>query len=211
VTATRADDLAIAAVSAEDETSGGQSREETVDAQPDDAAGASTDQHPPISGRVAWSKIAVYGLLPFLAMALTTGSGYLKFHDMTMRDSLVAQTESAEAAKEGTAAILSYRADSVEQDLNSARDRLTGQFQDAYSGLIRDVVIPGSKQRHITAVATVPAVAPVSATSNHAVVLVFVDQTVTLGNDPPTETASSVRVTLDDVSGRWLISGFDPI
>jgi Mce-associated membrane protein len=51
----------------------------------------------------------------------------------------------------------------------------------------------------------------VSATSDHAVVLVFVDQTVTVGRDAPSNTASSVRVTLDKVKGRWLVSGFDPI
>jgi Mce-associated membrane protein len=43
------------------------------------------------------------------------------------------------------------------------------------------------------------------------VVLAFVDQTTTIGNDAPTDTASSVRVTLDKVDSRWLISGFDPV
>jgi Mce-associated membrane protein len=37
------------------------------------------------------------------------------------------------------------------------------------------------------------------------VVLVFVNQTVAVGNDPPTDTASNVRVTLDKIGGRWLI------
>ena len=40
--------------------------------------------------------------------------------------------------------------------------------------------------------------------------LVFVNQTVIVGNDAPTVTASSVRVTLDKVGDRWLISKFDP-
>jgi Mce-associated membrane protein len=41
--------------------------------------------------------------------------------------------------------------------------------------------------------------------------MVFVNQTVIIGADAPTDTASSVRVDLDNVDGRWLISGFDPI
>jgi Mce-associated membrane protein len=53
--------------------------------------------------------------------------------------------------------------------------------------------------------------ASVSATENHAVVLAFVDQTLTMGNAAPTNTASSVRVTVDKVGGRWLISQLDPI
>ena len=59
--------------------------------------------------------------------------------------------------------------------------------------------------------ATVPAAASLSASENHAVVLVFVDQTLTMGNQAPGNTASSVRVTLENIDGRWLISQFDPI
>jgi Mce-associated membrane protein len=40
---------------------------------------------------------------------------------------------------------------------------------------------------------------------------VYVDQTVTVGNDAPTDTASTVRVTMEKVGNRWLISSFDPI
>jgi Mce-associated membrane protein len=57
----------------------------------------------------------------------------------------------------------------------------------------------------------VPAAASVSADPGHAVVLVFVNQTVTMGTGVPTDTASSVRITLDKVDGRWLISKFDPV
>ncbi|CDO88935.1 hypothetical protein AWC29_22040 [Mycobacterium triplex] len=53
--------------------------------------------------------------------------------------------------------------------------------------------------------------ASVSAATNHAVVLLFVNQTIVVGQDAPTSTASSVRVTLDRIGGRWLISQFDPV
>jgi len=43
------------------------------------------------------------------------------------------------------------------------------------------------------------------------VALVFVNQTVIVGTDPPSATASSVRVTMDKIGPRWLISGFDPV
>jgi Mce-associated membrane protein len=75
----------------------------------------------------------------------------------------------------------------------------------------RDVLIPNSKEKQVSAVARVPAAASVSASENHAVVLVFVDQTVTVGTSPPADAASSVRVTLDKVGERWLISGFDQL
>lgn len=50
-----------------------------------------------------------------------------------------------------------------------------------------------------------------TANPKHAVVLLFVDQTVIIGTDAPTDTASTVRVSLDKVGNRWLISSFDPI
>ena len=82
------------------------------------------------------------------------------------------------------------------------------------------MVIPGAKEKQISAVANVPEAASVSANpvcalrwfrfTCHAVVLVFVNQTVVVGTGAPTDTASSVRITLDKVGDRWLISEFDP-
>jgi Mce-associated membrane protein len=42
-------------------------------------------------------------------------------------------------------------------------------------------------------------------------VLVFVNQIVTVAGGPPSNTASTVRVTLDKPGAQWLVSGFDPI
>lgn len=50
-----------------------------------------------------------------------------------------------------------------------------------------------------------------SASADRAEVLVFVNQTVTVGDDPPTDTASSVRVTLDKIGGRWLSYAFESV
>jgi Mce-associated membrane protein len=131
--------------------------------------------------------------------------------DSSARDADAARAQSVQAAVDSTVAMLSYRPDTVEKNLAAARDRMTGAFRDSYTSLTHDVVIPGAKQRQISAVATVPAAASVTATATHAVVLVFVNQSTTIGNDPPTDTASTVKVTLDKVGDRWLISQFDPV
>jgi Mce-associated membrane protein len=160
---------------------------------------------------VRWTRVLAYGLLPTLAMVLAVGAGYLKWQDASACDTREHETQSVRAATDGTVALLSYRPDTVEKDLGAARDLLTGDFKDSYTALTRDVVIPGAKQKNISAVAKVAAAAPVSATEKHAEVLVFVDQTLTIGADAPTDTASSIKVTLNRVGGRWLIAGFDPI
>jgi len=161
--------------------------------------------------RVNWSRVLAFGVLPGLALLLAVGAGYLKWQDSSVRDAEVARVESIQAAKDGTIALLSYKPDTVEQQLGAARDLLTGDFRDSYTSLTHDVVIPGAKQKQISAVATVPAAASVSAGPNRAVVLVFVNQSAIVGTGAPTETASSVRVTLDKVGRRWLISRFDPV
>jgi Mce-associated membrane protein len=158
-----------------------------------------------------WGRVLAFGVLPAIVLVLGLAVGYLEWLESGLRDAQLARPESVRTATESTIAMLSYKSDTVDKDLTAARDRLTGTFRDAYTKLTRDVVIPGSKQQEISALATVPAAASVSATQNRAVVLVFVDQTTTVGNEPPTNTASSVRVTLDRVHDRWLISDFTPV
>ena len=160
--------------------------------------------------RFSWTRLLVVAL-PALALIIALGVGYLKWLDGAARESLAAAEASVRAASESTIAILSYKPETVDRDLKAAAERLTAGFRQQYTQLVNDVVAPGAKQQHITAVATVPAAASVSATGKHAVVLVFVDQTTTIGNDAPTQTTSSVRVSLEKVDGRWLISQFDPV
>ncbi|WP_235683071.1 hypothetical protein [Mycolicibacterium alvei] len=160
---------------------------------------------------INWTRVLAYGVLPGLILVLGLAAGMLKWRDSTVRASEAAAVESVQVAKDSTVALLSYKPDNVEADLTAARDLLTGNFRDSYAQLTDDVVIPGSKQKQITAVATIPGAASVSATPNRAVVIVFVNQTTTVGQDRPTDSASSVRVTLDKVGDRWLMSGFDPV
>ena len=161
--------------------------------------------------RIGGKRALVYGVLPGLALLLALGAGFLKWQDSSIRDDDLARIESVQFARDSTVAMLSYRPDTVDKDFGAARELLTGDFKNAYTSLTNDVVIPGAKQKQISAVASVPAVASVSADPNHAVALVFVNQTVIVGTDAPTDTASSVKVTMDKVGGCWLISGFDPI
>jgi Mce-associated membrane protein len=156
-------------------------------------------------------RIIAFGVLPAVVVALGAGAGVLRWQESSHREIQAARSESVAAARDITVAILSYRAGTVEQDLRSARDRLTGTFLDSYTDLIDNVVIPGAKEKNITSEARVSAAASVSAAPTRAVALVFVDQRVVQGADAPSGTASSVRVTLDKVGDRWLVSGFDPV
>ena len=182
----------------------------TDDADTEDAVKPKRTAKPFRPG-IDWPRAFAYGVLPGLALVLALAAGFLKYVDNSVRSSDVARAESMQVAKDSTIALLSYSPDKVKQQLNDARSLLTGDFQNSYTSLINDVVIPGAQQKQISAVATVPAAASVTAESNHAVVLVFVNQTVVVGADAPTDTASSVKVTLDKHGDKWLISEFQPV
>ena len=183
--------------------------DEATDADEEAAAEPAEPDKP--KRRVNWSRVLAFGVLPVLALLLAAAAGFLKWQDNSIREDEVARIESVQAAKDSTIALLTYKPDTVEQQLGAARELLTGDFRDSYTALTNDVVIPGAKERQISALASIPAAASVSAEPNHAVVLLFVNQSVVVGTDAPTDTASSVRVGLDKVDGRWLISEFDPV
>jgi Mce-associated membrane protein len=194
------------AVGEAEDAADGADTEEAADAKPTAKRTAK-----PFRPGPDWPRVFAYGVLPGLALVLALAAGFLKYVDNSVRTSDTARVESMQVAKDSTIALLSYEPDKVKEQLNDARNLLTGDFQNSYTSLINDVVIPGAQQKRISAVATVPAAASVSAEPNHAVVLVFVNQTVIVGADAPTDTASSVKVTLDKHGDKWLISEFQPV
>ena len=142
-------------------------------------------------------------------MLLAIAAGLLKWHDSSIRHIERARGQAVAAATESTDAILTFRYDTIDHDVAITRKRLTGAFLDTYTTRTRQDLIPHAKQERIVATATVPDAAPEVTTPNHAVVLVFISQTVKIGDAAPSQTGSSARVTLDKVGDRWLISDFD--
>jgi len=170
-----------------------------------------TESEKPTGRRTSIAQLAIFGGIPLVVVMLALGAGYLKFVSASARGAEVAVVESVQAAKDGAVAMLSYTPDTADKSLSAARERMTGPFRDSYASLIKDVVIPGAQQKKVTAVATVAAAASVSATTpTHAVVLLYVNQAITMADGAPTQTNSIVEVTLDKSADTWLISGFDP-
>ncbi|SKF64295.1 hypothetical protein [Mycobacteroides abscessus] len=180
-----------------------------------DSAGAATADVSRSAAHVGYRrKIAAavaFGVLPLSAMACGAAAGYLKWDGERSRLAYRASLESVEAARDNTIAMLSYQPDTAEKTLTAAADRLNGAFREQYTKLVNDVVIPGARQKKIATLVNIPSAASVSASPEHAVALIFVNQEVTIGNDPPKNTASTVKVTLDKVGNRWLTTSFDPL
>ena len=151
-------------------------------------------------------------VLTLLAVVLAAAAASLFWDSAGRRGAVRAGDDAAQAARGSIVAILSYQPSTAQQSLEAAaRDRLTGKFLDDYTQLIKTVVLPEAVGKRITATAEVPAAAVVSADAHSVVVLAYIDQIMAVGSAAPTRTNSAVRVTMDNLDGRWLISGFDPI
>jgi Mce-associated membrane protein len=149
---------------------------------------------------------------PVLALLAIVAGAWLFWDAQVRRGAEQAGAQALLSARESIPAILSYQSATAEKDLPAAaQDRLTGKFLADYTQLITTVVVPEAKQKGVSASAQVPAAAVVSADNARAVVLAYVNQSLAVGTAAPTQARSSVRVTMDNVDGRWLISGFDPI
>ena len=154
------------------------------------------------------ARAVTIGVLAFLLVASAI---WLYSGTASRRAIETSRADAVAAARESIVEMLSYQPATADQKLTAARDRLTGPFLNDYNQLIQTVVIPGAKQKKISATAEVPAAAAVSGGADHAVVLAYVDQSLAVGSAAPTRTNSSVRVAMEKVDGRWLIAGFDPI
>lgn len=192
---------------------------ESTEAEPDAAEAVETESAAPNAavpqvnplqpGGIEWARVTAYRVLPVLALVLAAAAGGLWY--LTTKHSNDAQRAAViKLASDGTVTLLSYQPDTVRQQLTDARKLLTTPFLDEYTTLTKSV-IPGAEQRRIAAATSVPAAAAVSVEENHAVVLVFVNQIVRVGDQPPTSTPTSARVTLERLWGQWLIAKFEPV
>ena len=146
-----------------------------------------------------------------LAVVLVLTAGWLWWDANTRTAAERAGTEALAAARDSIAAMGTYRPENAAQVLPAARDRLTGTFLDNYTQAIETVVIPNATQRAMAATVTVPAVGVISATGDRALLLAYVNQSISEGAGKPVITPSRYRVGMEKVDGRWLIAAFDQI
>lgn len=154
-------------------------------------------------------------LVPTLALIAALGFAgsyyYLEYRPDRQTDNTVAR-EVVQAASEGAVAILSYAPDTLSQDFDNAKSRLTGDFLDYYGRFTEQIVAPTAQRGLVTTTAKVIRAATSELHPGSAVVLAFINQK-TAGKDhpKPIETGASVLITLVKVNGTWLISKFDPV
>ncbi|MEI7715435.1 MAG: hypothetical protein WCI78_05005 [Mycobacterium sp.] len=154
---------------------------------------------------------AVLALLVLASGATAAGLYFEQYRPDKQTDSSVRQ-EVASSASDGTTAVLSYSSDTLDQDFDNARSHLAGEFLTYFNDFTARVVAPAAKQRPLKTSAEVGGAAVMELHPNSAVVLVFVNQTTTAKDNPkPITAVSSIRVHMNRIDGRWLITKFDPV
>jgi Mce-associated membrane protein len=118
----------------------------------------------------------------------------------------------ANAASDGTVALLSYSPDSLDKDFANAKSHLSGDFLSYYNQFTEQIVAPAAKQKSLKTNARVLGAAVQELHPDSAVVLVLVDQSTTSKDNPdPAMASSSVLVSMTRVNGNWLITKFEPV
>jgi len=116
------------------------------------------------------------------------------------------------AAKNGTVALLSYSPDTLDKDFANAKANLTGDFLSYYTQFTEQIVTPAAKEKQVKTTASVVRAAVSEMQADSAVVLVFVNQVTTSKENPDGAfAASSVKVSMEKIDGRWMIDAFDPV
>jgi Mce-associated membrane protein len=161
--------------------------------------------------RLARRRLMLLAVAVVAAVSLAAGLFFFQYRPDQQTDDAAANA-AVTAASEGTVAILSYSADTVDHDLAVAKSYLTGEFLRYWGDFSQHFVALAVRQQQVNASATVQRAGVSELHPDSAVVLLFVHQTATnKEKKEPTVTSNNVRATLTKVDGSWLISKFEPV
>jgi Mce-associated membrane protein len=154
-------------------------------------------------------------ILVTTALVLSAGAAaglyFTQYRPVQQTDAAAANV-ALDAAKNGTVALLSYSPESLEKDFAAAKSNLTGEFLSYYTQFTEQIVTPAAKEKSVKTTASVVRAGVSEMHPDSAVVLVFINQVTTSKENPDGAfAASSVKVSLKKIDGRWLIDAFDPV
>ncbi len=149
---------------------------------------------------------ALVGGLAAMFGGLLAGTGILGWQVFDQHQIDTAREDAQRAAVSYAQVLTSIDSDKVDENFQQVLDGATGEFKDMYSQSsveLRQLLIENKATAHGVVVDS----AVQSATKNTAVVLLFVDQSVSNTKLPdPRIDRSRMKMTLEKVDGRWRAS-----
>lgn len=150
--------------------------------------------------RIRWLAAAT------LVLVLAGAAGYVGRERLHQHQKEVAAAQALEVARKYAFTLTNIDSKAIDQTLADIRDGSTGEFKDLYnksSSQLRQLLIDNQA---VTRGHVVEAVVK-SASPNKVQVLLFIDQSVINAASPkPRIDRSRVRMTMEKVDGRWLVS-----
>jgi Mce-associated membrane protein len=196
-------------------TESGESTEDSSDGSAEASAQKESDEKPARGGDRGIVRRNIGAILLAVALVASAGvAGWLYFYQyrVDQQTNADATNVALEAAKNGTVALLSYSPESLDKDFAAAKSNLTGDFLSYYTQFTEQIVTPAAKEKQVKTAASVVRAAVSDMHPDSATVLVFVNQVTTSKENPDGSfAASSVKVGLKKIDGRWLINTFDPV
>ena len=149
---------------------------------------------------------------PILALVLTTvlmavaaGFVWFKVHQHDATES--ARRAALEASRDASRVLFSYDYRELDKDFAAGKAVTTGAFRNQYADTTAKVVTPVATQKKAVVKAEVVSAGVVRASESTVVTVVFVNQVTTSSLQAgPKVDLSRVRMTLQHVGGRWLVS-----
>ncbi|MGE2688970.1 tetratricopeptide repeat protein [Mycolicibacterium pulveris] len=174
-----------------------------ADAEPDEKAKAD-DQEQPTARK--WRRYVLPGAVVAAFVVVLAAAGYLGWQLWQERQVAQAGQDARQAATEYAQVLTSIDSAKVDENFDAVLDGATGEFKDMYSQSseqLRQLLIDNKASAHGVVLES----AVQSATKDEAVILLFVDQSVTNTNVPdPRIDRSRIKMTMEYADGRWRAS-----
>lgn len=179
---------------------------ETGSADSTDSTDSAAEEPDPVSSGARRSRLRPRALLAaLLVAAVLGGTGYLAWEYFSLRSQEAARTQAMDAASRFAANLSSY-------DFNKLQENFSGVTEDATLRFAQQYEQVGSKltelikKHQAVSKGEVVASGVQSFEEDRAVVVLFVDQTITNTNSPqPRIDRNRMRMTLVRQDGRWLV------
>ena len=150
-------------------------------------------------------------LLAVVVAVATVLAGLCWFGAHRHAETVQARVDATAAANRSVVKLMSYNFHSIDRQLDETKGLTTGQFTDDYTNLVQNVLRPGAMDKQAEVQAAVLKSSVVSSSSSEVTLFVFiVQQSETLANPGGDQTESTVRVTMDNQNGAWLVSDLKP-
>ncbi|WP_280265172.1 hypothetical protein [Nocardia wallacei] len=147
-----------------------------------------------------------------LAVGVVTTATVTAIGDARARGVDTTAQEARDFAVQSVPTILSYDHNTVDAHFTDALKLLGGDFRAQFDDVSQRVIAPSAKNRQVVTKAQVVDSAIVSATSNDAHLLLFVNQSTTSTDSPATKLdGSRVQVTVSRFGDDWLITEIKPV